>query len=354
MTGTINVALIGSKFMGRAHSNAWLNVPQFFDVDPRPVMHTVVGRNADELDAFAARWGWQVAQHRLADRDHRRPRSAWSTSPRRTTSTPSRRSRRSRPASTSPARSRWRARSPTPRRWRPPPEGPPARPSSGTTTAACPPSHSPTGSPGRVRSDASTTSARATSRAGADPSTPLVWRFQGEIAGSGAHGDLNAHIIDMVRFVTGEEIVSVEGAIEHTFIKERELPDGAGGEIAGSGAGGDRPGRHQHRRRRGDVPRPPERRWAGVVRGDPPRDRLPQRQPVRDPRRPGRAALRLRTDERARLLRRDRRRRDRGLDDDRRDARRRRASLRRRLVARQPRARLRARLRQPGRRHPHA
>ena len=70
-----------------------------------------------------------------------------------------------------------------------------------------------------------------------DPSTPLVWRFQGEIAGSGAHGDLNAHIIDAVRFVTGEEIVSVEGAIEHTFITERELPDGAGGEIAGSGAG---------------------------------------------------------------------------------------------------------------------
>ena len=69
------------------------------------------------------------------------------------------------------------------------------------------------------------------------PSTPLVWRFQGDIAGSGAHGDLNAHIIDAVRFVTGEEIVSVEGAIEHTFINERELPDSGGGEIAGSGAG---------------------------------------------------------------------------------------------------------------------
>ena len=43
------------------------------------------------------------------------------------------------------------------------------------------------------------------------PETPLLWRFQGDIAGSGAHGDLNAHIIDSVRFVTGEEIVSVEG-----------------------------------------------------------------------------------------------------------------------------------------------
>ena len=52
MTGQLNVALIGSKFMGRAHSNAWSNVAQFFDVDPQPVMHTVAGRNADELAAF--------------------------------------------------------------------------------------------------------------------------------------------------------------------------------------------------------------------------------------------------------------------------------------------------------------
>ena len=56
------------------------------------------------------------------------------------------------------------------------------------------------------------------------PETPLLWRFQGDVAGSGAHGDLNAHIIDMVRFITGEEIVTVEGAIEHTFINERVGP----------------------------------------------------------------------------------------------------------------------------------
>jgi predicted dehydrogenase len=70
------------------------------------------------------------------------------------------------------------------------------------------------------------------------PDTPLLWRFQGDVAGSGAHGDLNAHIIDAVRFVTGEEIVTVEGAIEQTFIEERAVLEGsAGGEIAGAGAG---------------------------------------------------------------------------------------------------------------------
>ena len=59
MTKAINVALIGSKFMGRAHSNAWLKVAKFFPVDPQPMMHTVVGRNASELESFAQTWGWQ-------------------------------------------------------------------------------------------------------------------------------------------------------------------------------------------------------------------------------------------------------------------------------------------------------
>jgi len=57
------------------------------------------------------------------------------------------------------------------------------------------------------------------------PETPLLWRFQKKYAGSGAHGDLNSHIIDMARFITGQEIVEVSGAISETFITERALPD---------------------------------------------------------------------------------------------------------------------------------
>lgn len=52
-----------------------------------------------------------------------------------------------------------------------------------------------------------------------DPSFPLVWRLQKEVAGSGAHGDLNAHLIDMARFLVGE-IAEVSGMME-TFIKQR-------------------------------------------------------------------------------------------------------------------------------------
>tara|TARA_B100000029_G_scaffold516813_1_gene634858 strand:- start:35117 stop:36289 length:1173 start_codon:yes stop_codon:yes gene_type:complete len=56
-----------------------------------------------------------------------------------------------------------------------------------------------------------------------DPNFPLVWRLQKEKAGSGPHGDLNAHIIDLARYLIGE-IVEVTG-MQETFIKERPIVD---------------------------------------------------------------------------------------------------------------------------------
>ena len=58
---TINVCLVGQKFMGRTHSNAFLKVAKFFDLPLVPVMHTIVGRNKAELDEFRERWGWKNA-----------------------------------------------------------------------------------------------------------------------------------------------------------------------------------------------------------------------------------------------------------------------------------------------------
>ncbi|WP_340386517.1 Gfo/Idh/MocA family oxidoreductase [Paenibacillus sp. FSL E2-0151] len=54
-----------------------------------------------------------------------------------------------------------------------------------------------------------------------DPSFPLVWRLQKEVAGSGSHGDLGAHLIDLARFLVGEfqEVIGMS----ETFIKERPL-----------------------------------------------------------------------------------------------------------------------------------
>jgi len=55
---------------------------------------------------------------------------------------------------------------------------------------------------------------------------PKIWRLDQKVAGSGALGDLGAHIIDLGRFLVGE-MKSVSG-ITRTFIEERPLPDGSG------------------------------------------------------------------------------------------------------------------------------
>ncbi|MFE0589125.1 Gfo/Idh/MocA family protein [Micromonospora echinospora] len=55
-----------------------------------------------------------------------------------------------------------------------------------------------------------------------DPQFPLVWRLLKDRAGSGALGDIGAHIIDLTQFVTGQRITGVS-AVTETFVKERPL-----------------------------------------------------------------------------------------------------------------------------------
>lgn len=59
---TLNVAIIGQRFMGRVHSHAWRNVQTFFDLDVRPVMKVACGRDEASLNGFARRWGWQETE----------------------------------------------------------------------------------------------------------------------------------------------------------------------------------------------------------------------------------------------------------------------------------------------------
>jgi predicted dehydrogenase len=60
-----------------------------------------------------------------------------------------------------------------------------------------------------------------------DPDSPLTWRMQAEHAGSGALGDLGAHIVDLAHFLTGDTIAGVS-AVGATFTPERPLPGGSG------------------------------------------------------------------------------------------------------------------------------
>jgi predicted dehydrogenase len=74
----------------------------------------------------------------------------------------------------------------------------------------------------------------------ADPQAPMSWRLQKERAGSGALGDIGAHVVDLAQHITGHRVVTVNGLLE-TFVKERPLAETEptvrlGGRSTGDGA----------------------------------------------------------------------------------------------------------------------
>ena len=58
MPKPLRIALIGCGFMGRAHSNAYRKVGNFFDLEYQPVLQAVCSRNEANAKAFAAKWGY--------------------------------------------------------------------------------------------------------------------------------------------------------------------------------------------------------------------------------------------------------------------------------------------------------
>lgn len=59
MKKTLNVAIIGMGFMGRAHSNAWSQLNKFFDTDYDICLKAVAGNSETRLKAFAEKWGYE-------------------------------------------------------------------------------------------------------------------------------------------------------------------------------------------------------------------------------------------------------------------------------------------------------
>ncbi len=219
----LNVALVGQGFMGRAHSNAWGQVGRFFEPPRRPVLHTIAGRNKQTLAAFAERWGWahwtvrwqdlaadpavQLVDIGTPNDSHAEIAVAMLQAGKHVAC---------------------------------------EKPLAGTLAQA------------RVMRDAAEEAARrgvqsfvwfnyrrcpavalahqlvAEGRIGklhhvrarylqswGGKDTPLSWRFDAARAGSGAHGDLNAHLIDLARFLTGDEFAVIHGATARTFIEQR-------------------------------------------------------------------------------------------------------------------------------------
>jgi predicted dehydrogenase len=221
---TVDVALIGQKFMGRAHSNAWSQVGRFFDLPVSANLHTVAARDREELEAFAKRWGWAKCTTRWQDiaKDPEIDLVDVGT-----------------------------------------PNDVHAEQSIALLEAgkhvACEKPLAGTLADARAMRDAAKEQKKrktfvwfnyrrcpalalakqlvAEGRLGAlyhvratylqswgGPSTPLFWRFKKSVAGSGAHGDLNAHIVDLARFLTGDEVKEVNGAIAKTFVTSRVIP----------------------------------------------------------------------------------------------------------------------------------
>ncbi len=55
----LNIGMIGYGFMGRAHSNAYCTVSNFFDLEYQPVLKAACARNAEKIQSFADNWGYE-------------------------------------------------------------------------------------------------------------------------------------------------------------------------------------------------------------------------------------------------------------------------------------------------------
>jgi predicted dehydrogenase len=223
MTRSLGIALIGQQFMGRAHSNAWGQVAKFFEPPLEPRLVTIVARDVATLGPFALRWGWEryATDWRILGDDpeielvdiatpnhvHAEPAIAMLEAGKHVAC------EKPLAGTLDDARAMKAA----------------ARTARGKTFVwfnyrRCPAVGL---AWGLVRDGALGRLFHVRARylqswGGKD--TPLLWRFRKSEAGSGAHGDLNAHIVDLARFISGEEIVSVDGAVARTFIGKRCIP----------------------------------------------------------------------------------------------------------------------------------
>jgi predicted dehydrogenase len=235
---TINVGLVGQKFMGRAHSNAYMKVAKFFGTDAVPVMKAICGRNEAELSEFAQRFGWESYEtdwRKLVARDdidvidisapsnvHHDIAMAAAQAGKHVFC--------EKPLSFNLAEGR---------------EMLAAARKAGVVNMVnfnyrCCPALAlaremiAAGEIGEVRHF------RATYLQDwlVDPQFPMNWRLRKEVAGSGAHGDLNAHLIDASRYLVGE-IDEVVGMMK-TFIDERPGEGKSSGLSAEAGKGTER------------------------------------------------------------------------------------------------------------------
>jgi len=230
----IGVGLVGYKFMGRAHSNAYRQLPRFFDVDPVPRMAAICGRDEAGVREAAGSLGWEFHEtdyRRLIERDevglvdvvtpgntHRDIVLAALGAGKHVIC--------EKPLANSLAEAE---------------EMLAAAREAGTINTVCfNYRRAPAVQLAKKLIDEGRLGTIRHWRATylqdfiMDPQFPLIWRLKKELAGSGALGDIGAHSVDLAQFLLGG-ISEVVGMTE-TFVKERPLEEAsAGGGLLASG-----------------------------------------------------------------------------------------------------------------------
>ncbi|GGC13524.1 Gfo/Idh/MocA family protein [Cellulomonas carbonis] len=236
---TLGVGMVGHAFMGQAHSQAWRVAPRFFDLPVEPRMAVVAGRRAAAVEEAARRWGWAESEtdwRKLLVRDdvqlvdvctpgdtHAEIAIAALEHGKHVLC--------EKPLANSVEEAEQMA-----------------------AAAADAAERGVMAMVGftyrRVPAIALARELVAEGRIGtvrhvraqylqdwiADEDAPLSWRLDKQKAGSGALGDIGAHVVDLAQHVTGERVTGVAGLLE-TFVDERPLP-ADGGALRGTASSG--------------------------------------------------------------------------------------------------------------------
>jgi predicted dehydrogenase len=231
----VNVAIIGTKFMGKAHSNAWRSAPKFFSVGLEPVMKVACGRDPQGTADFAENWGWESVEtdwQKVVERDDVDVVDIC---------TPTYLHQEIAVAAAQNGKHIFC-------------EKPIA-----VSYAGAKEMYNEASKAGVVhylnhnyRRVPAITFAKQLIEQGkigkiyhwrgaylqdwiTDPNFPLTWHLQKKFAGAGPHYDLNSHSVDLARYLVGD--IEAIAAMMKTFVTERPLPgEGAGTFKAGSGA----------------------------------------------------------------------------------------------------------------------
>jgi predicted dehydrogenase len=223
MARTFRIGLIGYRFMGKAHSNAWRQAPRFFNLKANIELHTICGRNAAGVQAARAQLGWQnaakdwkeVVESPLIDivdigtpnDSHAEIAIAAARNGKHILCEKPLALNVKQAEAMLAAAQKAKVIHMVCHNYRRIPAITLARKMIGE------------GALGRIFHF----HARYAQDWLVDPEFPLNWRLQKESSGSGAHGDINAHIIDLGRYLVGE-FKEVCGLL-NTFVGERPIAE---------------------------------------------------------------------------------------------------------------------------------